>query len=118
MPGILLRILCCAVVSLLATQLDRWEGLVRVRACCHDYLFLFYSVTYTRHVPRGELWVSVMCDVCDVRPLTPHTAVYDVLTGDIVTTLKADSTQGVVRDVSWHPTLPGQLVTSSVSHTH
>ncbi|XP_064398579.1 DDB1- and CUL4-associated factor 11-like isoform X2 [Halichondria panicea] len=39
--------------------------------------------------------------------------IYDVLTGEVVKRLESDKSQGVVRDVSWHPTSPGKLVASS-----
>ncbi len=53
----------------------------------------------------------------NVHTNPPYT-VYDVLTGEVVKRLGTDESQGVIRDVSWHPTSPGKLVASSVSHSH
>ncbi len=53
-----------------------------------------------------------------IPPPPIYIVVYDVLTGEVVKRLESDKSQGVVRDVSWHPTSPGKLVASSVSHDH
>ena len=46
--------------------------------------------------------------------------VYDALTGDVVQTLMTEKYRNCVRDVSWNPSQPAELVSSSVSplHTH
>ena len=54
---------------------------------------------------------TVVCSVC------LHAAVFDVLTGEVVQTLMTDQYRNCVRDVSWHPTQPAQLVSTSVSWT-
>ncbi len=54
----------------------------------------------------------------NVHTNPPPYIVYDVLTGEVVKRLGTDESQGVIRDVSWHPTSPGKLVASSVSHSH
>lgn len=41
-------------------------------------------------------------------------AVYDVLTGEVVQTLLTENYRNCVRDVSWHPTQPAELVSTSV----
>ena len=41
-------------------------------------------------------------------------SVYDVVTGKVVQSLLTQDYCNCIRDVSWHPTQPGELVSTSV----